>query len=129
MGLILAVVVLLIFIGLMLFKKYKAKESDVPQGIQVRDETGNIILDTNDSVVQFKGRIYLDGSTDGSLIFDSYPGGNAKFFYITIASETTGGNKFHPRIVWDPTTKQISWTFIRRGLDQPQPVELFYGFV
>lgn len=99
------------------------------QGIQVRDETSNIILDTNDSVVQYKGQITLSGETDGSLVFSSFPGGNAKFFYITIATTTTNGNAFHPRVIWNPTTKTVSWTFIRRGLDQPQPVELFYGFV
>lgn len=100
----------------------------MPQGIQVKDEVGNIILDTNDNVVQYKDRLSTT-TEDGSFVFNDFPVGNAKFFYVTVPIDYTEGNKLLPEVKWNPATKTISWAFLRfEGVTQA-PAVIFYGYV
>lgn len=90
----------------------------MPQGLQVFDENGNTILDTNDKVARFHGSVNI-GSAAGSITVNSLTQGDV--FYIVMCSSPS----FWDRPIFSLSGNTISWTESSSGFSG-QTV-LYYG--
>lgn len=86
----------------------------MPAGLQVFDSSGNLVLDVTDRLCMIVGE-FKTGTSDGSF---SVPNGKGDpFFYITpetvrvTGQEGTYRMRLSPWIVWNATTRIVSWTF------------------
>ncbi len=89
------------------------------QGLQVFDENGTSILNTNDKVARFHGSVDI-GSSAGSITVSSLSQGNGNIFYMVICNSAS---------FWDRPTVSISGNVISWSASSSSTgqTRLYYG--
>lgn len=89
----------------------------MPQGLQVWDATGRIVLDTSNRVTKIVGRVYLSGVA-GSLIVPGLLGNNVFFNFNPDPYSARIDNAF-PAITLSGQT--VAWSYPRNYYTQDGP--------
>lgn len=102
------------------------KEKEMPQGLQVFDEEGNITLDTTDSLTRILGRKKLDKENGLFVIPCRNP---TKCWFYVVDSDEVGWNEniYMAKISIKANDNQISWQYGQMGETGKYDGVLVYG--
>lgn len=110
MELYIIVAVIVVVAAIILYKRKKG-EKEVPQGLQVFDEDGNMIVDVTDRLSKYLGK-FDTGFEDGSITNDMLTEGNLWIVFVgyQYSSHEVWNDELHPP-TFTVNGSVLSWTF------------------
>ena len=100
----------------------------MPQGLQVFDENGTLLVDVTDRLVKYLGVVQIDG-TNGSITNDELSEGNLWYYPLNIKMPPPTPSihtEYHmPTIT--KNSKSISWDYGSHPADKRLSMVLLYG--
>ncbi|WP_267398973.1 hypothetical protein [Pseudomonas sp. GM_Psu_2] len=93
----------------------------MPEGIQVFDENGTVVLDTNDSITRILGTAQLSRNVNGSLTAD-FDQGRPFFMYL---SRGASGYTILPDVSISGRT--LSWSYSGKNQNNTTDAFILYG--
>ena len=97
----------------------------MPQGLQIFNASGDIILNINDRVGRFLNTFTTDGNNSGTFTDSNLIGKTDFFYYMPSESTDYGG----PLVTANLSTGVISWEYVMDFETSPIPSgeKVYYG--
>ena len=91
MELIYIAVAVIVIAATIIYRKKRKGDEEVPQGLQVFDENGNVVVDTTERITKYLGSFTVPTDADSGTVANSEIGDGDLWYVIEIDSLTPGG--------------------------------------
>lgn len=109
-------------------KKQEVTIKHMPQGLQVFDENGNVVVDITDRLIKYLGVVEING-TNGSLTNDELSEGDLWYYPLNIKNPPPTPSihtEYHAPII-TKSGKNISWDYGSYQANTRLSMVLLYG--
>lgn len=84
MTLYVIIAVAIVVAAIVVYKRRKKGEEEVPQGLQVFDENGNVVVDTSERITKYLGSFTVPTNADSGTITNSEIGDGDLWYTIRV---------------------------------------------
>lgn len=105
MELIYIAVAVIVIAAIIIYRKKRKGDEEVPQGLQVFDEDGNVVVDTTERITKYLGSFTVPTDADSGTVANSEIGEGDLWYVIEIDTLTPGGVGSDVRFSYPVITK------------------------